>query len=408
MSRYLNAREAAEKLGITLPTLYAYVSRGLIRSEASADRTRQRRYYAEDVEKLLQRKEASRHPEKAAETALHWGMPVMESALTLILDNHLYYRGYDAVILAEDSTIEQTAALLWLGSQDQADVLFGDAGAVSAGKCLTALDSLLSSSPYMTEIQTLQTALALAASDDLAAYDLRPEAVAQTGARILRLMALTVTRQESNTLPIADLLHQAWCPDQPQAERLLNAALVLSADHELNVSSFTARVVASSAANPYAVVIAALSAFQGVRHGGGVEQVGAFLREVGTPDQARMVILERLRRGEALPGFGHQVYDGADPRAVKLLSMIEAQNTPAAELANRVIVEASNLAGKHPNIDFALGILSLALGLPARRAMVIFALGRAVGWIGHAIEQYENGQLIRPRARYIGALPSDG
>lgn len=400
MSRFLSASEAAEKLGITLPTLYAYVSRGLIRSEALQGSTRQRRYYAEDVEKLLERKEAARNPEKLAESALNWGTPVLESRLTLILDHGLYYRGQDALQLAERNTIEQVAALLWLDDMDSVTRLFADAVQLDVWQA--------GDHPYLTEIHRMQMALSLAAGDDLAAYDLKSESAARTGARILRLMTLLAVGRVAGGGSMVERLHEAWCPDHVYAARWLNAALILCADHELNASSFTARVVAGAEATPYAVVIAGLSALQGAKHGGSTERVGAFLREVGTPRHARTVIAERLRRGEIIPGFGHRLYPNGDPRAETLLAMLREQPSPALELADAIMTEAERLIDHKPNIDFALSILVQALNLPASSALVLFALGRTVGWIGHAIEQYETGQLIRPRARYTGNPPSDG
>ena len=118
--RYLSAEEAAGELGIRLPTLYAYVSRGLIRSEATEGKRRTRRYRAEDVRRLKERAEQRRDPGKVAEAALYWGTPVMESGITLISDGKLYYRGRDAITLAAGSTIEEVAALIW--AKDPANV----------------------------------------------------------------------------------------------------------------------------------------------------------------------------------------------------------------------------------------------------------------------------------------------
>jgi citrate synthase len=239
------------------------------------------------------------------------------------------------------------------------------------------------------------------------AYDLRPTAVARTGARILRLLAATAVGGGSAETGVARTLQQGWVPDEPQAAALLDAALVLCADHELNVSSFTARCVASAGTTPYAVTIAGLCALSGVKHGGNTGRVEAFLKEVGTAARARDVIAGRLRRGEPIPGFGHPLYPEGDPRGRALLEAAAAAypEAPAVELASTVVEEASELIGERPTIDFGLVILSLVLSLPAGGALALFALGRTVGWIGHAIEQYQSDQMIRPRARYIGEQP---
>ena len=238
-------------------TLYTYVSRGLLRSEAISDAPRQRLYLAEDVQKLAARKAQRRDPAKVAREALHWGAPMLESALTLITENTLYYRGYDAIQLARAHTFEEVAALLWTGRLEQAEQLF-------ATKPLLASRMWPSADAHLPALQRLQVALALAATDDLSAYDLHPDAVAQTGARILWLMAAVAASADTFDATIAGTLTQAW---RPGAATLLNAALILCADHELNASSFTARVVASTEATLYAVVFVGLTALGGFKHG---------------------------------------------------------------------------------------------------------------------------------------------
>jgi citrate synthase len=354
-------------------------------------------YLAEDVQTLAARKVQRRDPAKVARDALHWGTPMLESALTLITENTLYYRGYDAIQLACAHTFEEVAALLWTGSLEPAEQLF-------AHKPLLASRMWSSADVHPPTLQRLQVALALAATDDLRAYDFHPEAVAQTGARILWLMAAVAVAADTLDTTIAGTLAQAW---QPGTAALLNAALVLCADHELNTSTFTARVVASAEANPYAVVLAGLAALDGFKHGGQIKQATAFLREVAEPSRVRLVIAERLRRGERLPGFGHQLYPSSDPRAVALLSLLaEAYPTsPALALAHTVIREATAVTSGAPTIDFALAVLEHTLQLPYGTGLTLLAIGRTAGWIGHALEQYQGQRLIRPRARYIGVPP---
>src|SRR5712691_9434787 len=395
--RYMTAKEAATLLGVKEATLYAYVSRGLIRSEAISDAPRQRLYLAEDVQKFAARKAQRRDPAKVAREALHWGTPMLESALTLITENTLYYRGYDAIQLARAHTFEAVAALLWTASLEQAEPLF-------ANKPLLASRMWSGADAPLPTLQRLQVALALAATDDLRAYDFHPEAVAQTGARILWLMAAVAASADTLDTTIAGTLAQAW---QPGTAALLNAALVLCADHELNTSAFTARVVASVEASPYAVVLAGLAALDGFKHGGQTKQATAFLREVAEPSRVRLVIAERLRRGERLPGFGHRLYPDSDPRAVALFSLLaEAYPTPPAlALVHTVIREATAVTSGAPSIDFALAALEHILQMPYGTGLTLFAIGRTAGWIGHALEQYQGQRLIRPRARYIGVPP---
>ena len=393
-ARYLGAREAAEELGVSRATLYAYVSRGMIRSEAAGGR--RRRYRAEDVRRLKERKERRRDPDRVVEGALSWGTPIMESEITLVTDDGFYYRGRDAVALSRESTIEEVAALIWAGDPGKAADLFPP----EVPELPASVRSVLGKG--LRPFEVFQVLLPLAGADDPAAYDLRSEAVARTGTRILRLMARAAAGETAPGL--AEALGRGWCPRDAAAARLLGAALILCADHELPVSTFAARCVASSGATPYAVVAAGLAALGGVRHGGVLELVEAFLREVEAVGGARAAISGRLRRGEAIPGFGHSLYPGGDPRGAELLSITAAAHpdSPAVALSAEVAGEALSLMGERPTVDFGLVTLARALELPAGGAVALFALGRTVGWIGHAIEQYESGSLIRPRTRYVG------
>lgn len=183
--RYLSGREAAAELGVKLPTLYAYVSRGLIRSEPAG---RNRRYRAEDVRKLKERKEQRRDPSRLTENALHWGVPVMESAITLIADGQLYYRGRNAVALSKSHSLEQVAELIWTGRLVEGEPAIFN----STSDALTPRSQVANeASRDLAPVEAFGISLRLAAAEDPAAYDLRPAAVARTGARILRLLAAT-------------------------------------------------------------------------------------------------------------------------------------------------------------------------------------------------------------------------
>lgn len=402
MTRYLTAQEAAAELGVSPATLYAYVSRGLVRSEESSGRTR--RYYAEDIARLKARKEGRRNPEKVVENSLHWGTPILESALTLIADGRLYYRGMDALELAQTHTLEQVAALLWLNDLHAPlfeAVLWGEA---PAGFGMLAAHT----DPPLSLFEQFQAVLPLAAAADLAAYDLRQPAAAHTGARILRLLT-TLAAPNANRGSVAHTLARVWSSHQAHAEGIVNAALILCADHELNVSSFTARCVASAGSTPYAVVQAGLAALQGTKHGGMTARVESFLQSIPSAEQVRPALAARIRQGEAIPGFGHRLYPDGDPRATLLLEMVldACPDVPVLPIAQAIIQEADSLIHEQPTIDFALAVLSRALALPLGSALILFALGRTVGWIGHAIEQYQLDQLIRPRARYVGVQPGE-
>lgn len=259
----------------------------------------------------------------------------------------------------------------------------------------------------LTPPQRMQVLLPLAAARDAAAYDTRPAAVARTGSRIVRLLTTLLAADEDEGAPIARRLQRQWVPHTPSAARLIDAALILCADHELNVSAFAARCVASAGATPYDVVLAGLSALQGVKHGGQTERAERLLREVGVPQQAYSTVAGRLRCGEDIPGFGQKLYPEGDPRGAALLAWLltSAPAAPGAALAQATAEAAAALTGERPTIDFALAALAATLGMPSGAALAIFALGRTIGWIAHAIEEYGRDSLIRPRARYVGPQP---
>ena len=398
---YMSARQAAATLGISLPTLYSYVSRGMLHSEPVIGRPRIRRYLRDDVLRLVERKDFRSNPAKAAEKGLRWGSPVLQSSLTLIDGGRLFYRGLDAIELADTFTLEQVAALLWTGETKQTQALFTDDDATPPS--LTA--SVSKSIRRLGPVERCQVILPLAADSDLSAHDLRDAAVAKTGARILRLLFSAVVGFQAAP-PLEGALVRAWAPKRPSIAPGLRAALILCADHELNVSAFTARCVASARATPYEVILGALAALRGRRHGGISEEVEMLFRDARKGYDCRQLIAARLRSFGSVPGFGHPLYPAGDPRAQKLINIAKRHGPPTeVELAKRLTQAAHALTEGYPNLDFGLAVLSHALRLPSEAPIAIFALGRTVGWIAHAIEQYADDQLIRPRARYIGRIP---
>lgn len=395
MSKWISAQEAAKTLGVSRATLYAYVSRGLIRSTKATAGTRERRYAAEDVERLKARAEERRDPRKVAERALHWGVPVLESAITLIDNGRLYYRGRDVGELARDCTVEQIASLIWTGSDDT-DFSATPLHVVSGG-----------SAEGLPFINRAQSMLPLVAARDPLAYDLRPRAVANTGWRILNLLASVAAASSELEPTIEGTLQKRWLPRMPQAAALLRAALITCADHELNVSAFTARCVASAGSNPYSVVVAGLAAIEGSKHGGMSARVETMLDELRRARDVRKAIADRLRRGEPLYGFGHPLYPTGDPRARLIFEVVAERfpKSPELKLAFAMASAAETITGEKPTVDFALVTLTRVLKLDAGAALTLFAIGRTIGWIGHAIEQYAIDGIIRPRARYVGQMP---
>jgi citrate synthase len=396
---HLTATHAADILGVTRATLYAYASRGQLRSEAVPGRPRERRYYREDVQRLLDRKDARRDPAAAAARGLHWGGPVLESGITLIHDGRLYYRGRDALTLAETATLEDAALVLWAADDSERNRLFDQTCPLSL-RHISQLRAC-AKDPYAL----LQAALPVAARVDLASYDLRPTAVRLAGARIVKLQTAIVAPRAAQ-LPLHRALQRAWAPGRAEVGDVIRAALVLCADHELNVSAFTARCAASAGASPYDVVAAAMATLRGYKHGGAGERVVTLLAASDTRRHARTQVAVRLRRGEHVPGFGHPLYPNGDPRAGVLLRLAESSGHETACRAMGHLRKAgAELLHDAPNLDFGLAAITRAFRLPDQAPVLLFALGRTIGWIAHAIEQYASGHLIRPRARYTGPMP---
>lgn len=388
---WMSAVEATSLLGVSRATLYAYVSRGHIRSEPGTGTTRHRRYSREDALRLQARSSERRNPRQAAGQALQWGLPVLESAITLIAEGRLYYRGRDCTELARSASIAETAALLWTGTADGTRV----ADSALPGRIARSGSDL----PFVARAQV---ALAQAACADALAFDLRPRQVIQTGWRILQLLAGVAADGGAPAASIDATLARHW--RAPAAEPLLRAALILCADHELNVSSFTARCVASAGGSPYGVVIAGLAALEGSKHGGTTGRVESLWNSLRRSRDLRGALAARLRHGEPVDGFGHPLYPHGDPRAKALLAMLPKSREAA--FAQRLASEVAEVLEEQPTVDFALVALRRALGLTEGTALTLFALGRTMGWIGHCIEQYALDSIIRPRASYIGEKPA--
>jgi len=397
MAVWLDANAATKLLGVSRATLYAYVSRGFIRSEAVPGKPRLKRYAREDVERLRMRAEERRNPEKAAAHALRWGVPILESSITLITDGRLYYRGHDVAELARERTIEEVVSLVWTGAFD-ADIFDTPLHVVAGGAATNDL-------PFINRAQSI---LPLVAARDPLAFDLRPRAVAQTGWRILNLLTSVAAATRELEPTIDETLAMAWAPRGKHAAQLIRAALILCADHELNVSAFTARCIASASSNPYAAVLGGLAALEGAKHGGATVRVEALFDDLRRSRDLNGVLSQRLRRGERIEGFGHPLYPAGDPRAKLIFALLEERCAKSRELAfaDALSTAAQRVLGEKPTVDFALVALARVAGLPPGSALTLFAIGRTIGWIAHAIEQYAQDAMIRPRARYVGEKPA--
>jgi|SRR5579863_3980803 len=405
----LPAREAADRLGVKIDTLYAYVSRGLLRSMEVAG-SRERHYDADEVEHFRAGRGATR-----ARPPVEDLIPVIGSSICLIENHRLYYRGVDAVELAGNATLEDAAALLWEDllptparpPRDHPLPLAGEGSdAAMQGNALPPPPARegrgrVRSGRQFGSIGLCQIRLAELAADDPGGLDLSRAGVARTGRTIMAELAACVGGGEPSPEPIHQRLAEAWELD-PAGADLVRRCLVLLADHELNASTFVARCIASTGATPYAVVSGALAALSGRRHGGASARAEALFREIGGEADPAAVMTARLARGDDLPGLGQPLYPDGDPRALAIVDALVKARPEASRRVAAAAVAAVQLTGLYPNVDFALGATAYTLRLPQGAALGLFLVARSVGWIAHAIEQYESGVLIRPRARYTG------
>jgi citrate synthase len=373
---WMNRAAALNALGVKPQTLYAYVSRGLLASKPDTDDPRSSLYSATDIAALIQRRRSGRARKDIARAAIFWGDPVLESAIATVRNGTLIYRGKDAVRFAVDATLEEAAALLW------------NAGALPTVSPRPSLAS--SACPKARGFAFL----AECAASDPPSFGRGAPALGLEGAALLAGFSAAITGPGGRGL-FHQRLGRHWGLT-PGGTDVVRRALVLVADHELNPSTFAARVAASTGAPLAACALAGYATLTGPLHGEAAARALAYLK--AALDQGSGPALATLAaRGERIPAVGHALYPGGDPRAAALLRWMK----PSAAL-RRAIEDAESASGEAANIDMALAALTSHLGLPDDAPFLMFASGRMVGWIAHAIEQRSSTHLIRPRANYTG------
>ena len=398
MKKLLSAAEAAKLLGVSTATLYSYVSRGML-SSLPGTGERSKLYPRDQLLRLAARRKDGRQAGHAVEQAIDWGKPILESRITLIEHGMIRYRGHDAMKLARSATLEQVAMILW---DSDSKSYFDDATPIIEPQRWSAMRE-----PFAGCLPLQRGAALLAAATPL----LKPSDPLTDGAQLMRLLAAALLDADISTAPLHQQCCDAWRLGAEHAD-LVRAALIACADHELNVSTFAVRCVASTGASLPAALLAGLSALSGPRHGGESLRVWAMIDAAMASDDMHGVLQQRLAQpglilgyGSQLPGFGHPLYPDGDPRGRMLIQMLEAQAGNAEIAALLALADiASKLTGQAPNIDFALAAIEHTFGLARGASQTLFALGRCAGWIAHANEQAADGQLIRPRARYVGSF----
>lgn len=395
--RQLTAAQAAERLGVKRATLYAYVSRGLLHSERQEGR-RGSLFNAAEVERLASRGNGG--PPSDGSTL------VIRSALTMIEDERLFYRGEDALAIARERQFEEVAEFLWTGEWPESIEWSARAETVRLGRAVQA--PLPSTVPPFDRLRLV--AAAIPAAEPLR-FDTRPGPALVTSRA---LMAALVECLPERRPPAGDSM--AWrlwprltdAKPTPDLVAVLNAAMILLADHELSASTLAARVAASVRADPYSVVLTGYGTLAGALHGAASLAAESMLAEMDGPRDAPRVVSERARRGEHIPGFGHFVYRTGDPRAGALFDLLQVAvpDAPALACANEVMAMMRANGQPLPNVDFALAAFTRAAGMPIGAGQAIFAIARSAGWLAHAIEEYTSRSRIRPRAVYVGLRPT--
>ncbi|MET0445305.1 MAG: citrate synthase, partial [Pseudorhodoplanes sp.] len=356
---------------------YANVSRGRIRAKPDTSDPRRSLYHADDVARLAERHAGRRKTETVAAETIQWGDPVLPSAISTIVEGRLYYRGQDAQRWSDHATLEQTAALLW----DTASVTLDDGNEHEH-------------QGGSSRISEVFIQLAARAAIDLPALGRSPAALHAEAGRVMSTVAVALAPGHYPDTPVHARLALGW--NKPEAADSIRRALVLTAEHELNVSAFAARVTASSGASLAAATLSGLSTLSGPRHGGAWQsafRLAEQARFLGAREAIRMTL---STEGVVRP-FGHQLYPHGDMRARAIMASFEVP-----PLYVELAATGEQLLGESVNIDFALATMAAAFGLPAEAPLVIFALSRSTGWLAHAMEQVLTGRLIRPRARYTG------
>jgi citrate synthase len=393
---YISAQEAADLLGVSLPTIYAYVSRKRVRSQQLPG-SKSHRYWRPDIERL--RKRERRPPAVAGELR-------QESEITLLTERGPYYRGRSAIELAETASLESVAALLW--NVDERDVFtpdlprgpknFGELAAATADE--SGADRVLAFIPFLERANPRS-------------LDLSARGMARTGADVIRWLAAIMLRQPR---PSPELIHLQFGRAlhlTPDATELARRVLILSVDHGFEEAAFAVRAVASTGVTPWRAVATGLAVTTGRRSKfGQTDALRRFLADIVDAEDPEEPVVRRIRDGEALPGFASAVYARGDPRARALLDFCARAfaSDQAYGRLERALEVVRELQGLEPNFPLAVAFSAQKVGAGDRTGPAsydpLFLIGRAVGWIAHSIEQYQTGEAVHREVIYRGPMPA--
>ncbi|MFC8517950.1 citrate synthase [Streptomyces sp. NPDC057257] len=397
----LTTKEAAELLGVKPETVYAYVSRGQL-SSRRVPGGRGSTFDADEVAALARRnrRESSGSPASGGELSVR-------TRITLIEQDRYYFRGVDATELATRHSYEEVAEWLWTGTLRPGVTFTAPKSSVTVAR--HAVDAL---PEHAGPTDRLRVAAIAAAVADPLRFDLSEDAVLGT-ARILiptLVAALPARGARRDEGPMA---HRLWArlsgqePDEASL-RVLDTALALLVDHDLAASTLAVRVAASARAHAYAAVSAGLGVLEGPLHGAASSHAHRLLLDVLDQGDAAPPIAEELRAGRRIPGLGHRLYPGEDPRARVLFGLLEElpHAAPALAAARDIVATTARHTPLHANVDLALAVFTASSGMPSSAGETIFAVARTAGWIAHALEEYGERPLrMRPSGHYVGPKP---
>ncbi|SNX64511.1 citrate synthase [Streptomyces sp. TLI_55] len=400
--RRLSTKEAAELLGVKPETVYAYVSRGQL-SSRRVPGGRGSTFDAKEVETL-----ARRNKRESGGSSGSGGELSVRTRITLIDADRYYFRGVDATELAARHSYEEIAEWLWTGRM-RPGVAF-TAPETSVAVARRAVDAL---PEHASPTDRLRVAAIAAAAADPLRFDLSEDAVLGTARNLIPTLVAALPPVRIGHRDEGSLAERLWARLSARAAdeaslRVLDTALGLLVDHDLAASTLAVRVAASARAHAYAAVSAGLGVLEGPLHGAASGLAHRLLNDVLEQGDAGPVIADELRAGRRVPGLGHRLYRGEDPRARALFALLEEipRAEPALLAARDVVATTARHTPLHANVDLALAVLTASSGMPATAGETIFAVARTAGWIAHALEEYGERPLrMRPSGLYVGAKP---
>lgn len=408
---WLSAAEAVQLLGVRHQTLYAYVSRGLVRSVQGAT-ARTRLYARDDLERVHLKSRARSRPEAMAATLLDRGHPVVPTSITEITADGPSYRGRLAVLLAKQQvSFEQVAELLWTGMWHDVPLRWPTVTRAQGIASLLKGFGSASARHQLPELFAL-VVMHLAMGRGPVQERLVSGRPLEAGREMVQVLTgcFGFLRERGRYVaprPGRSVAESVLCalgrPLDAQDVQLLDAALVLLADHELSPGTFAARVAASAGCSVHSCVAAAILASSGAEVALRYERIENLLEQAGGTRGLLTRARHLLRSGLALPGFEHPLYPAGDPRAAYLLQVLRARRRAVGRVAE-ILVLVQAMAKEfdvHPRHELAVVAVCRALGLPRGTAVALFTLARIAGWEAHVLEQRLSSTMIRPRARFI-------